>query len=180
MSELYVTLGLPRSGKSTLADRWSKYEISLCKYSGDTKFFNQEGNFIPKRVVVSPDSIRLALGHRFNWHVESFVHATAQVMVKTLLYQDYDVLVDCTNSTQESLIKWMYIKKDIVPVIVNTNVGECINRANKTGQSDLIPVIERMYNQSIENFGRDYCNIYEVLEKLKKKVDSNVSVGAIV
>lgn len=179
MSKLYVMCGLPRSGKSTIAKNWSEYLISIDE-RGRTKFFLQEGNFIPKRVVVSPDSIRLSLGHRFNWHVEPFVHATSQIMVKTLLNDNYDVLVDCTNTTEESLTKWFYFDNEAIVVPIKTDVGECISRAKNTNQSDLIPVIQRMYENMINNFGHNFVKLDEVVEKIKNKVKSNASVGAIV
>ena len=71
---LILTVGLPRSGKST----WAM----------------QQGY-----PVVNPDSIRLALhGHRFREESEEHVWAIAKTMVNSLFIAGHDkVIVDATN-----------------------------------------------------------------------------------
>jgi len=117
---LILTLGLPRSGKST----WAR----------------QQG--VP---IVNPDSIRLAMhGKRFERLAEPYVWATAKVMVRALFLAGHPrVIVDSTNikgrrSWYTDVIPWK-----TVLYIVDTPKEVCIERAIATDQEDLIPVIER-------------------------------------
>lgn len=121
--KLVLTVGLPRSGKST----WAKAQG------------------LP---IVNPDAIRLALhGQRFQPEAEGFVWAIAYLMVDALFKAGHeDVIVDATNITQERRIPW--IKKfkecDIIYKVVDTSKDECIARAMKENDSVIIPIIESM------------------------------------
>ncbi len=126
MNELILTVGLPRSGKST----WAK----------------KQG--IP---IVNPDSIRLALhGKPFIPEAEAFVWAIAYLMVKALFIAGHEkVIVDATNNTQKRRDEWEKRFNDIKIEykVFNTSKDECIKRAKETGREDIISVIERMANQ---------------------------------
>lgn len=126
---LYLTVGLPRCGKST----WAK----------DTGF-----------PMVNPDSIRLALhGTSFNPAAETMVWAIARYMVSALFRAGHDtVIVDATNTTKKRREFWKsdeWIRKYR---IFHISKNECIRRCNDTehmisAKEDLIPVIERMHEQ---------------------------------
>ena len=126
MNNLYFTIGLSRSGKSTFAAKWQ-----------------QEKSDVP-RVVVCADKIRLTLGNRYNSAVEQYVFAIKHTMIKTLL-MDYEVLVDGTHTTKKSIIELLKINIDAWPIFIDTSPEECKKRAIDTKQEDLIPVIDRMY-----------------------------------
>ena len=123
MSTLIVTVGLPRSGKST----WAR-----------------EQN-LP---IVNPDSIRLAIhGQRFQSLAEDFVWATAKVMVRALFLAGHGtVIVDATNTTRKRRDMWKTCKEwSTVFKLIDTTKEVCLERA--TGDAEIIPVIERMATQ---------------------------------
>ncbi len=124
--QLYFMVGLPRSGKSSLVKTLKKE--------------------IPNLVVVSGDKIRLAVYNQRFWGPgEAMVHSIKQTMVRTLLSEGYNVLIDETNTSWKSIETIREIDSFAKYIIVDTPIADCIERAEKTGQSDLIPVIRRMY-----------------------------------
>lgn len=121
---LILTVGLPRSGKSTWA-RSTGYPI------------------------VNPDSIRMALhGNAFLEQAEPFVWAIAYSMARALFLAGHDhVVVDATNVTRARRAEWEYRFKDcaVMYKVFDTPKGTCIDRAIEDGRSDLVPIIERMF-----------------------------------
>lgn len=120
---LILTVGLPRSGKTTWA-RQQDYPI------------------------VNPDSIRLALhGKPFIPEAEGFVWVISYLMVRALFLAGHDVvIVDATNATSKRREEWYKRFSDckIEEKIFDTSKEICIERAKKGNREDLIPVIERM------------------------------------
>lgn len=120
---LILTVGLPRSGKSTWA-REQHYPI------------------------VNPDSIRLAMhGQRFLGKAEPFVWAFTYMMAEALFNAGHEtVIVDATNTNEARRKPWYdrFPKHVIELKLFHTPKDECIRRAVATGQEDLIPVIEKM------------------------------------
>ena len=146
MGNLYFLIGLPRSGKSTFAKNWQRTHIDiLC----DNTTEENKAPFMDfNRVVVNADSIRLALsGNRWNYLTEPFVHAIKTTMTRTLISQDYKVLIDGTHTTTKSIGELFDIDNYAHYHIVNCDKDICIQRAKDSGQSDLEPVIERMAKQ---------------------------------
>jgi predicted kinase len=125
-NKLIMLIGLPRSGKSTIARSMN----------------------IP---IVDTDAIRKALGvFPFIPDSESVVWFIAKYMVKALFYAGHtEVVLDATNLTIDSRREWKSSLYTIVYFPVTTSEEECINRAKKTNQEYLIPVIKRMA-QTIE------------------------------
>lgn len=121
---LYLTVGLPRSGKST----WAR----------------QSG--LP---VVCPDEIRLALhGQRFVASAEPTVWATAKLMVAALFGAGhYSVVLDACNTTALRRGEWQDERWQIVYQEFPADMAACIERARATGREDIIPTIERMAAQ---------------------------------
>lgn len=121
MNTLIMTVGLPRSGKST----WAREQT------------------LP---VVCPDAIRLALhGQPFVAEAEPFVWAIAKTMVRALFLAGHEtVILDATNTTQRRRDEWRSSEWDLAPVLFDTPVAVCIKRAQASGRADLVPVIERM------------------------------------
>ncbi len=125
MKTLILTVGLPRSGKSTWAMKQG----------------------VP---VVNPDSIRYAIhGQRFLAQAEPLVWATAYTMARALFLAGHEtVIVDATNVTQKRRDEWKaqlgsFVDEITVHALL-TPAAVCIAQARAEGDEEIIPVIERM------------------------------------
>jgi hypothetical protein len=99
------------------------------------------------RAIVSSDDIRLALtGKRYEPLAETMVFATKHVMIRALLNRGFDVIVDGTHSTEISIQRILEIDINATPLPIKTSRNTCVERAIKTNQHDLIPSIDRVYN----------------------------------
>lgn len=137
MKTLYITVGLPRSGKSTWADKQG----------------------IP---IVCPDDIRLAShGRAYIPDFEPFVWAITKVMVKALLARHDTVILDATNMTVKRRKQWVDDSWDIVFVRFPVSADECIDRAIKDKRYDLIEVIRGMNEtyEFISAYERFTCSV---------------------
>lgn len=121
---LIVTVGLPRSGKSTWA-RTQPYPI------------------------VNLDSIRLALhGSRFIQSAEPHVAAISRTMVSALFFAGHPtVIFDATNVARHRRNVWASPRWKLRFALVGTSPAECIRRAELENDQDIIPVIRRMANE---------------------------------
>lgn len=122
--DVVMMVGLPRSGKSTLADAISAATSAP---------------------IVCPDDIRLALygsSSRYIPEAENHVWAIAKTMVSSLLRRHHTVVLDATNMTTERRKEWQGFT--VVAVVVGTDAELCKVRAEENGRRDLISVIERM------------------------------------
>lgn len=126
---MILMVGLPRSGKSTIAMK-----------SGHP--------------VVNPDSIRLALhGGVYAPKAERAVWTIAHYMVESLFLAGHDhVVLDATNTTVKRRREWVSEDWDLKFAWVDTPVNVCLGRANHGGREELVPVIHRM-NASFERDG---------------------------
>jgi predicted kinase len=131
MNILIATVGLPRSGKTT----WARSKN------------------LP---IVNPDSIRLAIhGQRFVAEAEPFVWATAQVMVASLFLAGHcKVILDATNTSRDRRNRFKSDKWVTSFKLINTGRDECIRRATEVGDTEIIPIIERMH-AAYETLGND-------------------------
>ncbi len=130
-SELGIMVGLPLSGKSRFAKG----------LSGSDK----------RHVIVCPDTIRYALhGKQFIGLAEPFVWAVAQVMVRTLLIQGDNVIVDATNTTKKRRKMWIDIAKEqnvkFQAYTIHTSREECHRRNAQIDRLDG-SIIDRMADQ---------------------------------
>jgi predicted kinase len=131
---LHMMVGLPRSGKSTIAK--------------DLGF-----------PIVEPDAIRTVL-HGTPWrvNVEPMVWAIAHIMVEALFEAGHnDVILDAVNHTEERRSEWESEAYQIQYHEVKTSFSECISRAKETNKEYLIPVIERMCQQYTPVGGKTDC-----------------------
>lgn len=118
---LILTVGLPRSGKST----WAK------------------ATGLP---MVNRDAIRLALhGQPFLLDAEDMVTAIETYMVKSLFNAGHkNVVVDATHLKEKYRKRWEGGPWEISLKVFDEPPHVCIDRALKDGRGDLIPIIERM------------------------------------
>lgn len=125
---LMLTVGLPRSGKST----WARTQG------------------VP---VVNPDSIRLALhGSAFIGLAEPFVWAIAKVMVRALFLCGHDrVILDATNTTRKRRDEWKSQTWRRKFHEVPTEVGECLQRVRLAGDDEVDGLREAIIRMD-ENF----------------------------
>jgi len=132
MKLLILTVGLPRSGKST----WARQQTDC--------------------VIIEPDAIRLAVyGQAYRAEVEDHIWGIAQIMARALFISGHEkVIVDATNINKSARDKWkrLFPEVRVVHKLFTTDKKICIERARKGGRTDLIPVIERMAKHS-DTFG---------------------------
>ena len=122
MKRLILTVGLPRSGKST----WAK----------------EQGH-----PIVNRDAIRLALhGKAYIMDAEPMVTAIEDYMVRSLFLAGHStVIVDACHVTQKRRERWVNPMWIIEWRIIDTRKGICIQRAWDDDREDLIPIIESMW-----------------------------------
>jgi predicted kinase len=126
---LICMIGLPRSGKSTEARKLG-------------------------HPIVNPDSIRVSLhGQRFFAPAEPFVWAVAHLMVDALFKAGHShVILDACNTTHKRLDVWSKLCEEngveFQQFFVRTGPTECIRRAMQEGDREIIPVINRMADES--------------------------------
>lgn len=134
---LIFLVGCPRSSKTTWATKWLNYEL------------NEDivEDYKP-RVIVNGDSIRRAIsGERWNDTSEVLTHPFKIVMIRALLENGHDVLVDDTHTTKYSIDQLWEIDRGAKYVIIDTDKEECKKRAVQSGYPELIKVIDRTWPQ---------------------------------
>jgi len=132
---LICTVGLPRSGKSTWAEKQN----------------------IP---IVSGDSIRLALhGVDYLEEAEPMVWTIAKIMIKALFHSNHEkVILDNTSISSSRRDEWMHFADKNGYVIewkyILTKPDICVIRALDNDQPHMVKVIIRMLKES-DLFGSD-------------------------
>jgi hypothetical protein len=127
-NKLFFCVGLARSGKDTFIQKWLR---------------ERENDEI--RQVVHADSIRLALGHRYNSCVEGLVYEFKKIWIRSLLKIDnVHVIVNGTHTSEKSIKEILQIDINAQPILIPTTPEICIERAKATGQPDLERPITRM------------------------------------
>lgn len=136
MAKLTALCGLCRSGKSTFSRKWE-----------DEK--DPDGL---TRLVLNCDQVRLALhGHRWIGKAEPMVHATYGVMINTLLLNPkLRILLDDTHTTVASIRNVLNLDPNAEFIYIPCTPEVARKRAIDTNQSDLIPVIDRMYDNLLK------------------------------
>ena len=167
---LTLMCGLPRSGKSS----W------LHRNKGDS-------------VVVCPDVVRKEIfGHQFYTPAEGFIWAFVESMVKLLLIQKKDVVVDATSLTIGSRSRWISIGKQngakIRVVWVKASLKDVLKRNKRSPKDEQIPedkleMMSRIFMEPQEDEGIEliiYRPVHKersngVLRKKEKEVQTKAS-----
>lgn len=142
MKQITIMFGLPRSGKTT--------------------YIKNNNN---KDVVISADTIRLLVYNQRFWSDgEPLVWYIRGIMLKNLLQQGSDIIIDETNTTikrREAIIKLAkQYGYTINCVVIDCPAEECKERAIIDNQKDLIPIIESMAK------GLEYPDISEGIDNI--------------
>ena len=118
---LILTIGLPRSGKST----WAKQQ---------------------RFPIVSKDALRLSIhGERFLPHAELLIDTLATYMVRSLFLAGHTtVIVDECHVTKNRRERWRNNLWLVQYQTFHTSKEECIKRAQMDNDYEIVPVIERM------------------------------------
>jgi predicted kinase len=125
--KVFVLVGLPRSGKSTLV-----------------KLVNEKN---PSIVLVSADKLRKKIyGQQFYDNGEPIVWAVRKYMLMSLLENNQCIIIDETNTTIDRRMNIIELAKkygyEIHAIFIDTLKDICIDRAKKTGYDNIIPIIE--------------------------------------
>lgn len=155
--ELTMLIGLPRSGKTTYRSCRNNVEF-----------------------VISADEVRKAVyGARFWPPGENLMWAIRDLMLNYALNQPIDLIIDETNLSRNRRIK--AIKKAhengyfVHGLVFTTDADTCIQRAYKTEQEDLVPVIKRMdATKEMPSKDEGFDSLEEVISS---KVLGNMSYG---
>lgn len=163
---LKFTIGITRCGKSTYCNRWVKF---LEDYERAEQLAC--GDFTP-RTIVCTDDIRLALhGQRFLKDAEAMAWAIHTYMVKAHLIRGTDVIIDGTNTTEDSILRILNADPDATYVLIDTPPEVCKERAVASGHLNLVEkgVIDRHARQlaKLKEEGVD-----KVVERIRARVKS--------
>ena len=120
---------------------WTLHLMVGLPYSGKTTLARQMG--FP---IVSPDAIRVALhGQRYVGAAEPFVWAIAYAMAEALFLAGHkDVVIDATNCTEPRRSEWKRRYPNVLMTLVLADPETCRQRAKAAGDIEILPVIDRM------------------------------------
>jgi len=80
-----------------------------------------------------------------------FIGALKYGMIRTLMEQGYEVMVDDTHTTETSIRRLLEINLNATFILIDTDIEECIQRAINTNQEDLVGVIRR-HHSNLQDF----------------------------
>jgi predicted kinase len=138
MTEMVIMVGLPLSGKSTIAGVMAK-----------GKYYNSTQSWGPHYTIVCPDDVRMALyNQEFYGPTEPMTWGIIDVMARSLLLRGQSIIVDATNLTEWERDNWIRLAErmdvDWEVCHIPTSKEECIQRAKDDRRDYMIPVIERL------------------------------------
>lgn len=121
MNELIMMVGLPYSGKSTIAKSF-------------------------KHPIVCPDQIRYAVyNQRYEPMAEPMVWAMAKIFVRSLFLAGHKhVVLDATNVTSGRRDDWIDVAWNRSYVVCDVSKMACMLRAQANHDDEIMPIIDRM------------------------------------
>lgn len=150
---LYFTVALARAGKTTFCNRWVRGPFgpdSEGRPPDNVQFhyLKDEVHIVRPRVVINGDSFRKALhGREYEALAECMVFAAMDVAARALLQDGYDVMIDETATTPETIKRYLRIDIDAQPVFIDTPLEVCLQRAMDGKKEFLVEPIKRMHKQ---------------------------------
>jgi predicted kinase len=181
---LYFTVGLPQSGKSTYCDQWVRHPDVHIEYAtvfelGVLKAIEDlQKPLVPRpRAVVAGDDFRRSLyGRSYQIEAEATVFAMMDVAARALLNRGFDVIIDETCTTEQTLLRYLRLDRTAVPVFMDASASVCIERAKAAGKEYLVGPIERMDRQ-LQHLRSDWDIIVDRLKfYLKTRESQDVAV----
>ena len=159
--ELIVMVGLPRSGKSTWVDTWTRNWREHKTYQ-----------------IICADDIRLGLGTQFDRRLENFVWGVHDSMVLASLERGLNVIIDGCNTTTVSIKKYQDMAGkydyDFSITYVDTSLATCIERNVGVG-SVPVEVLKRMHIQLEKLLYSDFWHDLE--SKKSRNLSLRVKLG---
>lgn len=174
---LYFLIKLPQSGGSTFANEWVRKGDELAfinPYAGDQLFGDVIAipdhivqNVYPvtrdevlkvslpgprrPRVVIGGDDFRIGVhGQEYLRTSEGLVFACMDAACRALLARGFDVLVDETSTTEQTLLRYFLIDYNAEPILIDTPEAVCLERALASGKDYLVEPIRLMARQKEE------------------------------
>ena len=148
MKNLYLTIGLPGSGKTTYINR------EHVPYGAQ---------------IVSPDAIRKAYGHRYYGPLEPLIFTQAMFQVRALMHLGHDIVVDEATVQAGHVERWRKLADamdyTLVALHMDTPVDVCLARRLEDGGEVFRDVILR----KAASLERDR-------ESIRSLADENVTV----
>ncbi len=151
-NELWITCGIPGSGKSTWAAEFQQRS-------------NNETLNYKNIVILCPDSYRMEMtGRAFFAPAEEAVWSAVKVTARVLLRSGYNVMIDATNTSKSSRSQWVRIAKEIGVICAcfwaDTTHDVCksrnANRVHPVPDDVLDRMIQDFENPAIEEGFRLY------------------------
>jgi hypothetical protein len=86
-------------------------------------------------------------GQAYIAEAEGSVFAAMDVATRALLLSGFDVIIDETSTTETTILRYLKIDPNAVPVFIDGTEEECIQRALATDKPYLVEPIKRMGKQ---------------------------------
>lgn len=159
MKKLILMCGVPGSGKSTFVDEHLIY--------GSTQ-------------LVCADTVRLALGNKFNPAAEPVVHAICQTVARAHMERGYDIVVDETNTLPRNIQPYIKLAKDYgyhtSLYFIDTPLDVCINRRLT---DDATYPWEEIITRMSKNLKENYETIKSMVDVYYEFVDSRPRIQCL-
>lgn len=149
---IIFAIGKARSGKSTFVKRWIREP-------------DPEGRV---KAIFCSDDIRMAIhGNRYKSLAEPMVFGIKQVVLRAHMLRGDLLFCDGTHSTEDSIKRILEVDMNAEPMIFDTPLEVCLQRARDTNQLDLLSVIPRHHRQIQKLLAE---GIHNVMERLKEEI----------
>lgn len=124
MNDLYVMVGLPGSGKSTIAQKVK--------------------NTLRDTIIVSRDNVRFSMINKEDQYFakEKEVFKTYINKINQYLSEGYNVIADATHlnaASRNKLLKNVHGYNELIAIVANTPIENCLERNSKRSGRKKVP-----------------------------------------